>query len=1631
MKKRILLGFIVLSIITLCYASGGYNPHPPITYPLVNDRIRNTPAVDPDEYGYGIRFYITTFGIDNYSGINRAPKPKAGELVRFGIENSDENIQFHHVIYEKMSEPQFNEQNTINPNCYNEDDSTGIMAFYDNDLLYTDGITRPEGYIRYESGSGFWASPILIKRNGVKTLIILTKSGCLMSLNVDNEVSVVNWKMDLRESERDHAESYKFEFMATPLVIGDALYIAGIKHLHIVSDLFSANPIHNDIPFQSLDNDDYFEFPIVEGTNPDNSLYAISRKGKAFKINSTIIDNIPLEADCSSTPPFVDVDGHVYFTSINDWDIDLSYVDQDNRVLEFNNNIPQQITLNNTDELFKSCILSDFSKNKYLFTDMDIVRISEGYEYSSYSIESDPLLYSQDQTEWAYRYRVTSGATRFPGNHSILAYHNSTLQTMVYTIANHNSAGYSTDYLGYYPNHPNGSDLYNLAARSIQMSYFCYQSRFGNNSHYIYDDPIHRVTGHQTWGGVAPYVSLTQYYNSIFGDENGCVTTYTNHIESETVNFLPILESISAIIPDMGCSKFMQNQTNQPLKNEVEACEIYLWGCDFPDGDLTYINSFARQSQCIDYQSLGFNLLRTQIDHILPNKEYQITFRDGETTQNLITYERVEIDQNSNRILLMVEQDAEINGVTAWDFTALNLLGLVPHFRNVTIGANAHLSIINSQVIIDNLFIGINSHLTLQDNAHLNVGVMECKSPNGTAVIDLSGTQEGRLTVLRNFDNTSVNDIGSNVVFNGNNLTFPNYVIRTFLNKPECTVSFLSYNQVNPVQQASVSIVDFQNKGTVNINDCVSLEWQFRNYDPGDTGIVNITTSNQNYGHLIWNIPDGYLASQVNIGNPQVTDQQKARLTINGTTCLMRSYQGLSPTTYHVWGTVSILGSGVLNVTGNSTLQFEAGSLLELNGGNDTDSHGAQLLVDWNSEYGTGKVKFDTLGVDISGYKPRYQSIHGDIIVTDEFGSVEGNGQNPRKLKNINIISTHPNELRWEGIYINTNNTMNYDFELETTNQSIISGIDKIYVKDPGEAPAFNDVDFINCSYGVFSTIVNPDPGAPPPSARNVGISDCNFKDCSYGIYLENLTTTNPPPSLSASITNCEFGNNDALSGFNFAGVALRRAVNVSVNDCDFFRNGYGIISLQSSVLVGGSYATTYPYLPTQGQPCHFYNNEKAGIDFEQSSSTQSKSLIYRNEFSSDFSTPTCTSGIGIWANESIVDVIDNDFNNLGWHGMLMKSYNWNSNTDYHGFAANTFQNNNGCELIGDAASLSTSRNGLNLFDDDFYTETHYIPNDPLANFDSWDKYILANLSSGLVIPVANMRGNSFAQTPPSNRERFYPNYNAFRFDPFFPTSLTDIIVAGMNQFYQGLFDESIQSMKQAVEVYPDSLLTKLAIDYLYLATRASSEDYSNLRAYLDLKIPTETLATYVKKEEIKTKCYIKEEDYLTAISRLQLILDNPETVADSLFALIDQAYCYMNMANEDDKSLPNISVKTTDFTSYLEFLAGLSSIMATESQNNQYTPQVLNIESNYPNPFNPETTIRFSVPSEGMVNVTIYNIKGQRVNQLLNEHVVAGRHAVMWNGMDSSGRTVSSGLYFAKIQQGNKYRIHKMMLMK
>ena len=98
---------------------------------------------------------------------------------------------------------------------------------------------------------------------------------------------------------------------------------------------------------------------------------------------------------------------------------------------------------------------------------------------------------------------------------------------------------------------------------------------------------------------------------------------------------------------------------------------------------------------------------------------------------------------------------------------------------------------------------------------------------------------------------------------------------------------------------------------------------------------------------------------------------------------------------------------------------------------------------------------------------------------------------------------------------------------------------------------------------------------------------------------------------------------------------------------------------------------------------------------------------------------------------------------------------------------------------------------------------------------------------------------------------------------------------------------------------------------------------------------------------------------------------------------------------------------------------------------NDHVVAPVLALRTNYPNPFNPLTNISFSIPSPAKVKLTVYNVKGQKVKELINDTMDMGKHTVQWDGTDQRNRKVSSGLYFSRLEHDSKSKTIKMMLMK
>lgn len=96
-----------------------------------------------------------------------------------------------------------------------------------------------------------------------------------------------------------------------------------------------------------------------------------------------------------------------------------------------------------------------------------------------------------------------------------------------------------------------------------------------------------------------------------------------------------------------------------------------------------------------------------------------------------------------------------------------------------------------------------------------------------------------------------------------------------------------------------------------------------------------------------------------------------------------------------------------------------------------------------------------------------------------------------------------------------------------------------------------------------------------------------------------------------------------------------------------------------------------------------------------------------------------------------------------------------------------------------------------------------------------------------------------------------------------------------------------------------------------------------------------------------------------------------------------------------------------------------------------QTVPPEFRILGNYPNPFNPSTTVRFRTSSPGKTSLAIYSITGQKVRELFSDHSPAGEHSVVWNGADDRGQPAASGIYFARLTAGRHVSTMKMLLMK
>jgi hypothetical protein len=114
--------------------------------------------------------------------------------------------------------------------------------------------------------------------------------------------------------------------------------------------------------------------------------------------------------------------------------------------------------------------------------------------------------------------------------------------------------------------------------------------------------------------------------------------------------------------------------------------------------------------------------------------------------------------------------------------------------------------------------------------------------------------------------------------------------------------------------------------------------------------------------------------------------------------------------------------------------------------------------------------------------------------------------------------------------------------------------------------------------------------------------------------------------------------------------------------------------------------------------------------------------------------------------------------------------------------------------------------------------------------------------------------------------------------------------------------------------------------------------------------------------------------------------------------------------------------------------LANLINMIPTEIDDRSVgpvKPQNFELYSNYPNPFNPTTNIRFDLIHNSNIELAIYNIRGELVKVIASGNYPAGSHSALWDGRDRNGRIVPSGIYFYKLTAGEISMSRKMTLLK
>lgn len=291
--------------------------------------------------------------------------------------------------------------------------------------------------------------------------------------------------------------------------------------------------------------------------------------------------------------------------------------------------------------------------------------------------------------------------------------------------------------------------------------------------------------------------------------------------------------------------------------------------------------------------------------------------------------------------------------------------------------------------------------------------------------------------------------------------------------------------------------------------------------------------------------------------------------------------------------------------------------------------------------------------------------------------------------------------------------------------------------------------------------------------------------------------------------------------------------------------------------------------------------------------------------------------------------------------------------------------------------------------------------------------------------------------------EDFYPSY--YLWNPTWcPTSgggmesASDeaLFNTALNSFDDGEYLESKTTFETLIDQYPESGFSKAALQELFALEQYLSNDYTVLKQYYSTNQSIQGNSRLTSTGEyFASKCDIKNENWPEAISYYENLILNPETLEDSIFAIIDLGYVYFIMENSGYKSAYTGNLgqyKPQSKEQFFEKRDYLLSLIPGDqlSENLKQNIATLNggeLLQNVPNPFKGSTQIWYKLENEATVQLSVYNYTGKLIRTVNDGPKTKGTHSINFDAT-----SLKNGIYFYSISiNGQTFDSKKMTIVK